>query len=219
MDGAALDPAVVEEQVDGRHWRVVDRVLHARFATDGFTTGSRLVEAVGEAADAARHHPDIDLRARTVHVRLVSRDVGRLTERDVALADEITRIADDLGLETDGVVPQWITIGIDAMDANRLRPFWKAVLAYEDDPDDENDLVDPARSGPTVWFQQMDEPRPQRNRIHLDVYVPVDHAERRVAAALQAGGTLVTDRYAPSWWVLADAEGNEVCVCTSQISE
>ncbi|RLV57180.1 4a-hydroxytetrahydrobiopterin dehydratase [Aeromicrobium phragmitis] len=219
MDAAALDPAVVEEQVDGRHWRVVDRMLHARFATDSFSTGTRLVAAVDQAAEAAGHHPGIDLRARAVHVRLASREVGGLSERDVALANEITRLADDLGLEPDQAVPQCITIGIDAIDATRVRPFWKAVLGYEDDPDDDTDLVDPARSGPTVWFQQMDEPRPQRNRIHLDVYVPIDHAEQRVAAALEAGGTLVTDRYAPSWWVLADAEGNEACVCTSQVAE
>jgi 4a-hydroxytetrahydrobiopterin dehydratase len=34
------------------------------------------------------------------------------------------------------------------------------------------------------------------------------------AAAIAAGGHLVTDEHAPAWWVLADAEGNEVCVAT-----
>lgn len=60
----------------------------------------------------------------------------------------------------------------------------------------------------------MDAPRPQRNRLHLDVAVPHDVAEHRVRAALEAGGHLVTDAYAPTWWVLADAEGNEVCLTT-----
>jgi 4a-hydroxytetrahydrobiopterin dehydratase len=55
---------------------------------------------------------------------------------------------------------------------------------------------------------------PQRNRIHVDVWVPHDQAEARVAAAIAAGGHLVTDEHAPSWWVLADAEGNEACVAT-----
>jgi 4a-hydroxytetrahydrobiopterin dehydratase len=41
-------------------------------------------------------------------------------------------------------------------------------------------------------------------------------ADERVAAALAAGGTLVEDRFARSWWVLADADGNEACVCTWQ---
>jgi len=62
----------------------------------------------------------------------------------------------------------------------------------------------------------MDAPRPQRNRIHIDVWVPHDQAEVRVAAAIAAGGHLVTDRYAPSWWTLADTEGNEADVCTWQ---
>lgn len=58
----------------------------------------------------------------------------------------------------------------------------------------------------------MGAPRPQRNRIHIDVWVPHDQAEARVAAAIEAGGRLVTDAYAPSWWTLADAEGNEADV-------
>jgi hypothetical protein len=53
-----------------------------------------------------------------------------------------------------------------------------------------------------------------RNRIHIDVWVPHDQAEARIAAAIAAGGHLVTDQYVPAWWVLADAEGNEACVAT-----
>src|SRR6266511_1694559 len=83
-------------------------------------------------------------------------------------------------------------------------------------------IVPPHRSptaGPQCasgWFQPMDAPRPQRNRIHIDVWVPHDQADVRVAAAIAAGGHLVTDRYAPSWWTLADTEGNEADVCTWQ---
>ena len=62
----------------------------------------------------------------------------------------------------------------------------------------------------------MTDPRFERNRIHIDVIVPHDVAEGRVTAALAAGGTLVTDKYARSWWVLADADGNEACVSTWQ---
>jgi 4a-hydroxytetrahydrobiopterin dehydratase len=60
----------------------------------------------------------------------------------------------------------------------------------------------------------MDAPRPQRNRMHIDVWVPHDQAEARVAAAIAAGGRLVTDAHAPMWWVLADPEGNEADVAT-----
>jgi hypothetical protein len=75
-------------------------------------------------------------------------------------------------------------------------------------------LVDPHRHGPSFWFQQMDAPRPHRNRIHVDISVPHDQAEARVAAAIAAGGHLVTDQNASAWWVLADAEGNEAFVAT-----
>jgi 4a-hydroxytetrahydrobiopterin dehydratase len=61
----------------------------------------------------------------------------------------------------------------------------------------------------------MDAPRPQRNRIHVDVFVPNDEAQARVAAALAAGGRLVDDSHAPHWWTLADPEGNEVDVATT----
>ena len=50
-------------------------------------------------------------------------------------------------------------------------------------------MVDPLGQRPAVWFQRMDAPRPQRNRIHVDVSVPHDEAEPRIQAALAAGGT------------------------------
>jgi 4a-hydroxytetrahydrobiopterin dehydratase len=60
----------------------------------------------------------------------------------------------------------------------------------------------------------MDAPRPQRNRIHIDISVPHDQTEARVAAVLAAGGRLVSDEHALAWWTLADAEGNEAGVAT-----
>jgi hypothetical protein len=54
----------------------------------------------------------------------------------------------------------------------------------------------------------------KRNRVHFDITVAHDEAEPRVHAALAAGGRLADDSHARSFWVLADAEGNEVCVCT-----
>jgi len=62
----------------------------------------------------------------------------------------------------------------------------------------------------------MDAPRPQRGRIHLDVSVAHDEAPSRIAAALGAGGRLLSDAEAPAFWVLADADGNEVCITTWQ---
>ena len=57
--------------------------------------------------------------------------------------------------------------------------------------------------------------RKQRNRIHVDVYVPDDQAGARVEAALAAGGRIVYDAEAPEWWTLADPEGNELDIAVT----
>jgi 4a-hydroxytetrahydrobiopterin dehydratase len=93
-----------------------------------------------------------------------------------------------------------------------VMPFWAAVLGYDQTGDE--DLDDPGSRWPSIWFQQMDLPREERNRIHIDVWVPHDQAETRVRAAIEAGGRLVSDDHAPAWWTLADPEGNEVDIAT-----
>jgi 4a-hydroxytetrahydrobiopterin dehydratase len=50
--------------------------------------------------------------------------------------------------------------------------------------------------------------------IHVAVWIPKEGAEARVAAALAAGGHMVRDDFAPAWWTLADAAGNEADVAT-----
>jgi 4a-hydroxytetrahydrobiopterin dehydratase len=48
------------------------------------------------------------------------------------------------------------------------------------------------------------------------VWIPHDQAGARLAAALAAGGHVVRDDYAPAWWTLADAAGNEVDIFTTK---
>ena len=68
--------------------------------------------------------------------------------------------------------------------------------------------------GPAIWFQQMDAPRPQRNRIHVDVAPPRDVDTQAEARRLQAAGAVPADvgQGDATWVVLADPEGNEFCV-------
>jgi len=194
-------------------WRVLFGGAHAHFRTGSFAAGVTLLDAIGELADAADHHPDVDLRYAGVTVRLVSHDVGGLSDRDVRLARQISDAARELDVPADPTAVQVVQVAVDALAGPDVIPFWRAVLGYrEDGPDD---LVDPHGRGPSFWFQEMDAPRPQRNRLHVDVSVPHDQAEARVAAALAAGGHLVSDAHAPQWWTLADVEGNEVDVATS----
>lgn len=204
-------------------WRVLRTSAVARFATGSFGSGLRLITRIGVLAEAANHHPDVDLRYGTVTVRTWSHDVGGLSQRDVALAREISAAARELSIEADPARVRDVAIAIDAVDGSAVQPFWRALLGYDTQPDHRGNnaaesLADADGRQPRVWFQQSDERREQRGRIHLDVWVPHDHAERRVADAIAAGGRLVTDEFAPAWWVLADAEGNEACVCTWQDS-
>ena len=195
-------------------WRVVVDTIQAEFHAGSFGAGASLVADLAAAADAADHHPDVDLRyPGRVRVVLTTHAAGGLTTLDVDMARQISAMARDAGASAEPTTPQLVEIAIDTTDADRIRPFWAAVLGYRDVG---GALVDPRHIGPPMWFQQMDEPRTERARFHIDVSVPHDVAEERVAAALAAGGTLVTDRFARSWWVLADADGNEACVCTWQ---
>jgi 4a-hydroxytetrahydrobiopterin dehydratase len=216
----------ISDAVTGLGWRYVLDALHTCVR----------VRSLAHAADVAAHVVAacgrdtgerlwMDLR----HDRLVLavRSTGTmLTPAHIELARRISSVVRELGLTTDAEVRdgtprsvQALEIAIDALDIASIRPFWKTVLGYGDEIDPagpEDPLVDPLGQGPAIWFQQMNAPRPQRNRIHIDVSVPHDEAPRRIAAALAAGGKLVSDTSAPAFWVLADVEGNEACVSTWQ---
>ncbi len=114
-----------------------------------------------------------------------------MTTQDVELARSITKALHTAGYQTVAHpahhAVQSLAIAIDAMDIPAVRPFWKAVLGY-DDVTAPADLVDPSSGGPSLWFQQLDEPRTQRNTVHLDLTVPHDDAVARIEAALAAGG-------------------------------
>jgi 4a-hydroxytetrahydrobiopterin dehydratase len=191
-------------------WRVVRNDACAYFRTGSFAAGVALVDTIGRLPEVAKRHPDVDLRSEGVTVRLRTDSGDGLSEREVALAQQISAAARELDVPIDPTFLQNVQIAIDALVIPDVLPFWRAVLGYRQVGDE--DLIDPLFQGPPVWFQQMDAPRPQRNRIHIDLYVPHDQAEARVAAALAAGGHVVSDEHAPNWWTLADAEGNEVDV-------
>ena len=193
-------------------WRYLLGRMHLSVDAGDLHSALRIVNDVAALAIEQDHHPDIDLRFSTVHVVTSSHDVGGVTERDVRLGTAITELLARRGLTPDHHGLTELEIAVDAMDIPAVMPFWQAVTGYRRDGDDS--LSDPVAIGPGIWFQQMDEPRPQRNRIHIDVTVAHDESEARVAKSLDAGGVLVSDDSAPRFWVLADVEGNEACVCS-----
>jgi 4a-hydroxytetrahydrobiopterin dehydratase len=195
-------------------WEWMVGTLEARFETGGFATGLELVDRIGAAAEEANHHPDLTLTWPLVHVRLVSHDAGGITTRDIAMAKRISEIAADLGVTPTPDKLSKVEFGLDTADRDAAVRFWAAVLGY--DVDDDDLIVDPDGRQVALWFQDTEAHEEPRQRFHVDISVPPDQAQFRISAALAAGGTLVSDARAPAFTVLADPEGNKVCVCTWQ---
>jgi 4a-hydroxytetrahydrobiopterin dehydratase len=214
-----ITPAAFQETEGLEDWRVLGEGACIYFRTASFAASARLVQAIGEVTGLEDHAPAVDVREGGVTIRLITVSAGYMgmTDRDVEVAGQISAVARELGLSADPSAVQSLLVIPGAPVIAEVVPFWRAVLGYEpraDSPDE--DLVDPQDRGAAFWFESMDEPRPGGGgAIHLAVWVPSDRAEGRVAAALAAGGRLVRDEFAPAWWTLADAAGNEVDVATT----
>ena len=215
MEHTKLTRADASAAVTGLGWRYVLGEFRTEVQTGSLPLAA---DVAGRAAavPGAEGHLRMDVRADRVIFSLQTAALTWVTTRDVELARQISAVAQEFRLTTRPGRVQVLEIGIDALDIPRIRPFWKAVLGYQDEAGGGNGLVDPVGQGPAVWFQQMDAPRPQRNRIHFDVAVPHDEAHQRIQAAVAAGGTVVSDAGVPAFWVLADPEGNEACITTWQ---
>ena len=196
-------------------WYLLQGAVHATYDAPDVPTAVELVRAAFEIAEELDHHPDVDLRWKKVRVRCSTHSAGGVTAKDVELAHRIAEAAQRLGAGVLTDPPQHHDIGIDTPDASRIAPFWAAVLgySYQGDPDS---LADPFEGRLSVWFQVTDGASTGRNRPHVDVSVVPEQAQQRIDAAIAGGGRLVTDEHAPKWWVLADADGNEACICTEE---
>jgi 4a-hydroxytetrahydrobiopterin dehydratase len=197
-------------------WRQLFEALRTRFLTGDFATGLELVGAIGRLAEDANHHPDVDLRYPHVNVTLFSHDVFGVTSRDIELARAISAAAAELGVGADPSATAVVEIALDTWDHEEIKPFWRAVLGMADHPHEHQELRDSAGSQPTLWFQETDRHDEPRQRFHLDIRVAPELAESRIAAALAAGGRLVSDQRAPAFVVLADPQENRVCVTTGR---
>jgi 4a-hydroxytetrahydrobiopterin dehydratase len=215
-----ISPKQFHEAEGAEDWRVVGDGACAYFRTGSFASGARLVQAISVLPGVDDHHPDVDMRHDGVTVRLLTKtdDYYGMSRRDVELASQISAAARELGLSADPSAVQSVLVIPGATVVAEVMPFWRAVLGYEprrDTPDE--DLVDAGGRGPSFWFERMKEPRPDGGgAIHICVWVPYEQAEARIAAALAAGGRMVRDEFAPSWWTLADSAGNEADIATTK---
>jgi len=197
-------------------WRCTSEGGLAFFRTRSFAESVRFIQALGELKlDPA---PDLDVRHDGVTARLITYtdDYYGMSRNDVERAQGISAAARKLGLSADPSAIQSLLIIPGAPDIAKVMPFWRAVLGYEPRRDSpKEDLVHPGDRTAPFWFEGMKEPRGDGGgAIHVCVWLPYERAKERIEAALAAGGRMVRDEFAPSWWTLADAAGNEADIAT-----
>ena len=213
-------------------WRKLAQGLHARYLVDDFGAGARFVAAVGEAGDSLGHHPRVSIGGGCVDLKLVTADaiyrddegtehvVEWVTQQDVDLARRITEVAAEHGLTADPASVSVVELGLDTASSATIAPVWAALLTGQREaqghgsPSDE--IRDPMGRVPNLWFGDGDGDATPRQRFHVEVYVPSEVAQQRIAAAVAAGGTVVDDSEAPSLTVIADQDGNTGVVCVAE---
>ena len=214
-------------RADLTEWRKLAQGLHARYLAD-FGAAARFVTAIGEAGDEIGHHPTVSIGTGHVDLKLSSDDaiyreddgtehvVEWVTQQDVDLARRITQIAADHGLPADPASVSVVELGLDTPDSAVIAPVWAALMTGDADAQGRGTPSDEVRDAggrvPNLWFGDAQGDMTAQ-RFHLEVYVPLEVREERIAAAIASGGTVVDDSESPGLTVIADQDGNRGVLC------
>jgi 4a-hydroxytetrahydrobiopterin dehydratase len=212
-------------------WRKLGQGLHARFVVGDLRAGTRFLTAISELDEAAGHL-EARLGTRQLDLKLISTDaiyrddsgtehqVEWVTQHDVELARRISEIAVGQSVAADPRSITAIELALDTANSAALAPVWSALLTGGADAQGRGTIGDDVRDAtgrvPILWFQETDRHPTPRQTFHLDIQVPYDVAEERIAAAVAAGAVIVDDSEAPSTTILADPDGNKACIGTFQ---
>jgi 4a-hydroxytetrahydrobiopterin dehydratase len=215
-----------------RDWRKLGQGLHARFIVDDHRAGTRFLTAVSEALASAADHLEVRMGRGRVDLKLISDDaiyrdgagtdhrVEWVTQEDVDLARRISEIAAEQAIPADPQSVTTIELALDTANAAALAPVWSALLTGGPEAQGRGTIGDDVRDAtsrvPILWFQETDPHPTPRQRFHIDIQVPYDVADQRIAAAVAAGATIVDDSRAPHTTILADPDGNKACIGTFQ---
>ena len=216
-----MDQLSTQDIVDAglADWRKLAQRLHARFRTGDAGVGAAfLADAVGAASAASlADHLEASLDATHVDLRVAS-DLGSegiwVRHDDVTLARLLSGVARRHDVTSVPAEVSQVEFALDTADDGRTGPFWAALLTGDAGAVVHDTVFDPTGQLPSVWFQGTEPHEAPRQRWHPDVWVAPEAADARIAAAVAAGGAVVDDSGAPSFTILADPDGNKVCVCT-----
>lgn len=170
-----------------RDWRVLDAGLTAWFDAPSPDAAVELVRRLAGLSDTL---PDVRLRTEGV----------RVTVAEPGLAEAISAVAGELGLAADPTGLSVLRILVAAVDPPAVQAFWQASFGYRAES---AGLVDPSGRDPMIIVDDLPEPRPLRNRIHVDVVRPPD-------AVAAARTELRREPFGAFGVTLADPEGNEL---------
>jgi 4a-hydroxytetrahydrobiopterin dehydratase len=189
-------------------WRKLAQALHARFRTGSFAEGARFATAIAETGQT----PEVRIGDSFVEFRLVSG--SDVTQADVDLARRVSSIAQSLGFTPDPSAVAQLELAIDTANVGEIGPFWAAVLTGDAAAFKGGDVCDPTGRVANLWFQGTEPHEVPKQRFHLDLWIAPEAVRPRIEAALAVGGTITYDAEAPAFTVLADPQGNKVCLCT-----
>ena len=188
-------------------WAVLHGGATAVFRVESVREAAQLAEAVASVPGLEGSGALLTIADGRLTVRL-TRDLWGLEPQHVELARAVSAVAREHGAVADPGSVQEVQVAIAAKPADVDVAFWRAVLGYAAMADD--NAVDPLGHGSTVWMQDLDESKPLRHAMHIDVSVAREHVQARLEAALAAGGRIVDD--GEEHKTLADGAGNRVCI-------
>ena len=88
-----INPTEILAQISS-NWQLSENndLLSRRFELNNFVEALALVNKIGELAESEQHHPDINLGWGYVEIYLSTHDIGRISEKDIVLAQEIDKL-------------------------------------------------------------------------------------------------------------------------------
>ncbi len=220
-DGNEVDVVpgdALEDRIETTDWQAVFSAMVC-YRTTSSDQQRDLVAAAAARADHAGFPLLIDLRPGLVIIDSGKdqweADAHGLEVEFSELAGDLQAAARALGATADPGMPRFVQLFLDAADVAAVTAFWAAALGYTHDRRaGVSDIHDPRRLNPVLVFQELDasetDRRRQRNRIHVELAVPSDLAQARIASAVAAGGRVLDE--SADRWRIADPEGNELVI-------